>query len=150
MECREFRKMVSRRIDGAIENAECSELDRHLDSCARCRRFAELLLSGLAIHRSATDVDPPRSRVPSIMAAVEARTGTGRMRGWLRFAVPAAAAAAAVLGVWIGGLIRESYAPKSVESRADVLELKYLDEFPPGSLSDILMASNDGEANGQR
>jgi hypothetical protein len=64
--------------------------------------------------------------------------------------VPAAAAAAAVLGIWIGGLIRESYTPKSVESRADVLELKYLDEFPPGSLSEVLMASNEGGGNGQR
>jgi hypothetical protein len=142
--------MISRRIDGAIENAECCELDRHLGSCARCRGFAELSMAGLTIHRSVTDVDPPRSLVPSIMAAVEARPGTEWRRGWLRFGVPAAAAAAAVLGIWIGGLIRESYTPKSVESRADVLELKYLDEFPPGSLSDILRASNDGGGNGQR
>ena len=149
MECREFRKMISRRIDEAKESAECSELERHLDSCEGCRRFAELSLSGLTIHRSRTEADPPRSMVASIMAAVEARPQTEWRRGWLRFAVPAAAAAA-VLGVWIGGLIRESYAPKSVESRADVLELKYLDEFPPGSFSDILMASNEGGGNGQR
>ena len=150
MECREFRKMISRRIDGAVASADCGELDLHLGSCARCRGFAEVSLAGLAIHRSVTDVDPPRSLVPSIMAALEARPGTGWGRGWLRFAVPAAAAAAAVLGIWIGGLIRESYTPKSVESRADVLELKYLDEFPPGSLSEVLMASNEGGGNGQR
>ncbi|MGD1049007.1 MAG: zf-HC2 domain-containing protein [Candidatus Krumholzibacteriaceae bacterium] len=150
MDCGEFRKMISRRIDGAIESDGCPELDRHLDSCARCRRFAELSLAGLAIHRSMTEVDPPRFMVSSIMAAVEARPGTEWRRGWLRFAVPAAAAAAAVLGVWIGGLIRESYAPKSVESRADILELKYLDEFPPGSFGDIMMASNEGGGDGQR
>jgi hypothetical protein len=150
MECRRFRRLVSREMDGAIETAERLELDRHIDSCVGCRRFRELSLAGLAMHRSAVAVDPPGSLVPSIMTAVEARQGAGWLRGRLRFVVPAAAAAGAVLGVWIGGIIRESYVPKSAENHTDVLELKYLDEFPPGSVGDVLMASNEGGENGQR
>jgi hypothetical protein len=84
------------------------------------------------------------------MAAVDASPRKEWRGGWLRLTVSAGAAAAVVLGIWIGGLIRESYTVKSVESRTDVLELKYLDELPPGSISEILMASNEGGGNGQR
>jgi len=150
MECREFRKMISRTVDGTIESDEDTDLNRHLEVCARCRRFADISLLGLTLHRSMRQFDPPPSMVNSIMAAVDASPRKEWRGGWLRLTVSAGAAAAVVLGIWIGGLIRESYTVKSVESRTDVLELKYLDELPPGSLSEILMASNEGGGNGQR
>lgn len=150
MDCRKFRVMVSRELDGALDGAGRADLESHLASCAGCRRFRDISLAGLSMHRSMREADPPLSLLPSILAAVEVGPRWEWMRGWLRVAVPAAAAAAVVAGVWIGGLMRESYAPASAGSQADVLELTYLDEYPPGSMGDILMTSNGGGGDEQR
>lgn len=144
MDCRRFRTMISRELDGALDGAGREELDAHLASCEGCRRFKELSLAGLSAHRSASAAEPPPSLLPSILAAVEAAPRRDGMRGWLGIAVPVAAAAAAVVGIWMGGLMRETYSPAEAGGRMDVLELTYLDEYPPGSMGDILMASNGG------
>jgi predicted anti-sigma-YlaC factor YlaD len=150
MDCRIFHRMVSRELDGALDGAGRADLESHLASCAGCRRFRDLSLAGLSMHRSENEADPPPSLLPSILAAVEVGPRWGWMRGWLRIAVPAAAAAAAVFGVWVGGLMHERYAPARAGNHADVLELTYLDEYPPGSMGDILMTSNGGGGDEQR
>jgi len=150
MDCRKFRRMVSRELDGALDGAGRADLESHLASCAGCRRFRDLSLAGLSVHSSVTEVDPPSSLLPSILAAVEVGPRWGWMHGWLRLAVPTAAAAAVVFGVWIGGFMHKSYAPASAGNQTDVLELTYLDEYPPGSLGDILMTSNGGGGDEQR
>lgn len=150
MRCREFRKVISRELDGRCEGVERERLDAHLASCADCREFRALSLAGLSIHRSVRDVEAPRSLEQSIMAAVEGRRDAGWIHGWLRFGVPAAAAAVAALGIWVGGLIHESSMPLGTETQSDVLELGFLDDYPPGSVGDILVASNEGGGNGQR
>jgi hypothetical protein len=142
--------MVSRELDGALDGAGREDLDTHLASCAGCRRFRDLSRAGLSVHSSVTEVDPPSSLLPSILAAVEVGPRRGWMHGWLRVAVPTAAAAAVVFGVWIGGFMHESYAPARTGNQTDVLELTYLDEYPPGSLGDILMTSNGGGGDEQR
>jgi predicted anti-sigma-YlaC factor YlaD len=149
MDCRRFRRMISRQIDGALDRVERNDLELHLAACAECREFMELSRAVLSVHRSTRELSPPPSLLPSILAAVEIPERARWINGWFRVAVTAAAAATAVLGVWVGGLIRESYAPESAPSHLDVLELGYLDEYPPGSFGDILMASNEGGGNGQ-
>jgi anti-sigma factor RsiW len=144
MDCRKFRTMVSRELDGALDGAGRGELDAHLASCEACRRFKELSAAGLSAHRSMRDAEPPASLLPSILAAVEVAPRRRWMSGWLRVGLPAAAAAAAVVGGWVGGLMRETYVPAGAGNQTDVLELTYLDEYPPGSMGDILMASNGG------
>jgi predicted anti-sigma-YlaC factor YlaD len=150
MDCRIFRRMVSRELDGALDGAGRADLDSHLASCAGCRRFRDLSLAGLSMHRSVREADPPPSLLSSILAAAEVGPRRGWMRGWLRVAVPAAATAAAVFGVWIGSLMHESYAPARAGNQTDVLELTYLDEYPPGSLGEILMTSSEGGGDEQR
>jgi hypothetical protein len=150
MDCRKFRKMVSRELDGALDGTGRGDLESHLASCAGCRRFRDLSLAGLSMHRSAREADPPPSLLPSILAAVEVGPRRGWMSGWLRIAVPAAAAAAAVVGIWMGGLMHERYAPETAGNQTDVLELTYLDEYPPGSMGDILTTSNGGGGDEQR
>jgi anti-sigma factor RsiW len=147
MDCREFRKIVSRDIDGAIDASERERLERHLGLCPQCLRFREAVLAGSSIHRGIAELSPPPTLIPAIMAAVAARREKGWFRGWLRVAVPAAAAAVVVLGIWIGGLLASHVSPRYAYSRTDVLELGYLDEFPPGSVGEILMASSGGGDN---
>jgi len=149
MDCRNFRRLISRELDGAFDGAGRADLDSHLASCAGCRRFRDLSLAGLSMHRSVKEADPPLSLLSSILAAVEVGPRRRRMRGWLGVALPAAAAAV-LFGVWIGGLMHESYAPASAGNQTDVLELTYLDEYPPGSMGDILMTSNEGGGDEQR
>jgi predicted anti-sigma-YlaC factor YlaD len=79
MDCRKFRRMVSRELDGALDEAGRADLESHLASCAGCRRFRELSFAGLSMHRSASEADPPPSLLPSILAAVE----VGPRRGWM-------------------------------------------------------------------
>ncbi len=150
MKCQDFRKMISRTLDGAVERAKHEDLERHLASCSGCRAFQEVCLTGFSMHRSVQEADPPPSLLPSILAVVAVRSRGGWVRGSFRFGLPAAAAAAALLGFWIGGLMHESYGPESAENHADVLELKYLDEYPPGSFGDILTASYQGGGDEQR
>ena len=150
MECRKFRRMISRETDGEIEGAERAELERHCGSCAGCREFREECLVGLSVHRSVQEVAPPPSILPSILAAVEGRPRRGWVPAWPTFALPAAAVGAAILGFWVGGLMHESYNPAATENHTDVLELKYLDEYPPGSFGDILTASYEGGGDEQR
>jgi predicted anti-sigma-YlaC factor YlaD len=151
MDCRKFRTMVSRMLDGELAGAEGkSLLEEHLGSCEECRRFAEISSAGLAIHRSVGTADPPPSLLPSILAAVEVEPRRGWVRGWLRMAVPAFAAAAAVFGFWIGGLMHESFMPARTESQTDVLELSYLDAYPPGSMGAILMTATEGGGDEER
>ena len=150
MNCRKYRGMVSRELDGALDGIGREDLERHLASCAGCRRFRDLSLASLSMHRSVRESDPPPTLLSSILAAVEVGPRSGWMRGWLRFAVPAAAAAVAVIGLWIGGLMHANYVPASAGNQTDVLELAYLDEYPPGSLGEILMTSSGGGGDEQR
>ena len=150
MDCPKFRRMISRVLDGELDGTENENLDEHLASCAGCRRFRDLTLAGLSMHRSVNEADPPPSLLPSIVAAVEVGPPRGWMSGWIRMAIPAAAAAAAVLGFWIGVLMHESFVPARAGNQTDVLELSYLDEYPPGSLGEILMTSNEGGGDEQR
>ena len=144
MDCRKFRKMVSRDLDGELDEAVQETLRAHLAFCAGCRRFREISLAGITMHRSAIGAEPSPSLLPSILAAVEVEPRRRLMPGWLRFAVPTAAAAATVFGIWMGNLMHESYAPKGAAGVADALELAYLDEFPPGSMGEILMTTSEG------
>jgi predicted anti-sigma-YlaC factor YlaD len=149
MDCRKFRKMISRMLDGELDESERKNLlEEHLGSCEECRRFAEISSTALAMHRSMASADPPGSLLPSILAAVEVKPRRGWMRGWLGMAVPAAAAV--FIGFWIGGLVHESFMPARASVRTDVLELSYLDEYPPGSLGAVIMTSNEGGGDEQR
>jgi predicted anti-sigma-YlaC factor YlaD len=147
MECPECRKLLSRGIDGAIDEADVRRIDRHLESCTQCVRFRDTLRAAASIHRRIREIEPPPRLAPSIMAAVAIDRREAWPRGWLRIAVPAAATAAAVLGIWLGGLLTERFIAASSPREADPLELQYLDEYPPGSLGEVLMASAEGGGN---
>jgi hypothetical protein len=111
-------------------------------------RFREAVRAAAAIHRGMTEISPSPGLVSSILTAVaERRRERAWYQGWLRVAVPAAVTAVAVFGFWLGGLLTERLTRSDVQSQTDVLELQYLNEYPPGSVGEILMASNEGGGN---
>ena len=148
MDCREYRRIVSRELDGPVDETERASLERHMESCPACRRFREVALAASSMHRRIVEVAPPADLASSIVARAARRRERAWLRGWLRFAIPAAAAAA-VIGVWLGGALTQHLAPSTGSSRTDVLELEYLDEYPPGSMGDLLAVS-DGGGNNER
>ena len=147
VDCRKYRTLISREMDGEAREAERAGIARHVESCASCAAFRDSALRAASIHRTM----PQKALNPIIVASIcataleprEVRAG----RGWLRFALPAAAAAVFVLGFWVGSLMHEQYGGESASTLASGsagLELEYLDEYPPGSFGDILAASYEG------
>ena len=147
MDCGEFRRLASREADGALDAAGRERLDRHVASCEECMRFHAAAVGGVLMHRRAAEISPPPYLVSRIMAAATAEPKGARFRGWIKVAFPAAATATAILGMWIGGLLIDRLTPVDTQSPTDVLELQYLNEYPPGSVGEILMASNGGGGN---
>jgi len=146
MDCREYRRIVSRELDGSVEETEGASLERHMESCPACRRFREAAFAAASLHRRIIEVAPPADLASSIVARAARRREGAWLGGWLRFAIPAAAAAA-VIGIWLGGVLTQHFASGTGSSRTDVLELEYLDEYPPGSMGDLLAVSDAGGSN---
>lgn len=144
MDCGEFRRLASREADGVLDAPGRERLDRHVESCAGCLRFRDAVLAGASAHRRVAEVSPPPYLVSRIMAAAMAEPREAWLPGWMKAALPAAATATAVLGIWIGGLLIDRLTQADTRSQADVLELQYLNEYPPGSVGEVLMATNGG------
>lgn len=152
MDCRRFRISISREIDGESSVADREELARHIETCSDCRAFSALVRAATAAHRSIPEMSPD----PRLVGAIVARASAGRGRvwthGWLRLAMPAAAAAVFVLGFWIGSMMHEHYRGAATTSVAEAgngagqLDLEYLGEYPPGSFGAVLDASYEGGA----
>jgi predicted anti-sigma-YlaC factor YlaD len=139
MGCNEFRMMISKGFDGEIEDSERQALERHLYACEDCRLFKESLIQILLIHRELVEVQPPHSLLSAVIAAVE--KPRSKVQGWINIAVPVAAALIMLLGYLAGDFLAESFVPAGVEDQAELLELDYLEEYPPGSMGDVLMAA---------
>ncbi len=147
MDCRKWRALVSRELDGELDGADRGGLERHVERCARCAAFRELIREAASIHRSGPERDPSPRLVASILAEAGAARRSPRIGGWLRFAVPAAAAAVFVLGFWVGSLMHERFGGEGVStvaSGAMGLDLEYLGDSPPGSFGNIVTVSYEG------
>lgn len=151
MDCRRFRIVISREVDGESNVADREELARHIESCRDCRAFSALVRSATAAHRSIPEVSPDPRLLGAILARATEKRGFVWSHGWLRLAMPAAAVAVFVLGFWIGSVMHEHYrgATTSVANAAGgtgQLDLEYLGECPPGSFGSVLDASYEGGA----
>ena len=151
MKCSDVRKEISRELDGVLNEEELSALARHLQSCDACREFSAAFAELHSLHREAEALDPPISLLPSIMDAVEEH-GTGRTwtHGWLRFALPAAAAVVLFLGIMAGGSLMEMLLPSNGTDVTEVFGLEYLEEHPPGSVGELMLAGVEGGVEDER
>jgi predicted anti-sigma-YlaC factor YlaD len=151
MKCSDIRKRISRELDGVLKEEELSAVTGHLEVCDSCREFRAALSRLHALHRNAEEMDPPASLFPSIMFAVEERgQAPARAGGWLRFALPAAAAVVLFLGILAGGNLTELILPSNGADANGVLGLEYLGEHPPGSVGELMLAEAEGGGEDER
>jgi predicted anti-sigma-YlaC factor YlaD len=144
MECSDVRKLISRKLDGEIQKRERELLGQHLDSCEGCREFHESALELYALHREMAELEAPPAILPAVMAAFEEREPVAARRWWLGIPVPAMAVLVMIVGVAIGGFLIDALTPTEVNGQADVLELEYLDEYPPESIGEVLLSDAEG------
>jgi anti-sigma factor RsiW len=151
MKCSDIRKRISRELDGLLDEEERAALAGHLEGCDDCREFRAALSRLHALHGSAEEVDPPASLLPSIMYAVEGRgQAPARASDWLRFALPAAAAVVLFLGILAGASLTELIMPSNGTDANGVLGLEYLEEHPPGSVGELMLAGVEGGVEDER
>jgi predicted anti-sigma-YlaC factor YlaD len=151
MKCSDVRKEISRELDGVLDEERLSFLAGHLESCDACREFRAALARVHSLHRAEEELDPPMSLLPSIMDAVEERgAGPTWARGWLRFALPAAAAVVLFLGILAGGSLTEMLLTSNGTDVAEVFGLEYLEEHPPGSVGELMLAGVEGGVEDER
>ena len=151
MDCRDYQRLLSREIDGEIDPAEHRALAEHLLECENCRNARIAMREAFMIHHELVELQPPRSLVNDVMDGVAHRERRGWFGGWIRSAVPVAAAIVLVLGIYAGVVLTDLYWAPSVEQQLAALELEYLDEYPPGSMGDFLMEVTEGggDENGE-
>jgi len=69
--CPDVLMMFSQHVEDEISAAQCAEMERHLDSCARCRGSCESLKRTLALCRaSAPSVEVPAALQASVKTAL--------------------------------------------------------------------------------
>jgi anti-sigma factor RsiW len=144
MECSGYQRLISRMIDGECDDVERESVDVHLRECERCRAFFASMRDVNALHRGLGETSPPLTLTARVMAAVEQPERRSRFAGLMRAAVPVAAAAVLILGFYAGSCLVALYGQPVSNGRLAALELEYLDEYPPGSVGDVVMTATEG------
>ena len=144
MECRDYKKLISRELDGEISDSDRKALDVHIGACEECRDFKAALTRTFSVHRGLRDAAAPASIVPAVFAAIDGEEPIRKAPWWRRFVVPAAAAVVLVAGTLSGNYLADAYVTPNGTVTAETLELDHFEEYPPGSVGDILIAAAEG------
>ena len=111
--CTAFEEAIGDLVDGALAGDARQQVERHLETCVRCRALADDLR---AIRRTAGTLDrrvPPRAVWERVQAqiAVQPAAAPRPARRWI---VPLAAAATLVFAIGAGFYLRGRVAPAPV------------------------------------
>lgn len=99
MRCARARKLLSRRLDGALADRDVAAVDLHLVGCERCRATAERMERTWR-SLGALESVPPGPDDWFAIAATASRTPPQRLVPWARWRVqPSLAAASLVIAV---------------------------------------------------
>ncbi len=132
MNCRDVEKMLSAFMDGELKPDVRSAVASHLGECGTCpKRLAESGAVWDALGRL-----PGARPAPYLYTRLSARIRETRRRApWPeRFLIPATAAAAAVLGFWLGylaGANGDSANALSAQASTAVPSTAYIDALDP-------------------
>jgi anti-sigma factor RsiW len=150
MKCSDMKKEISRELDGELEQPRAEALAAHLETCEDCRDYRASMQQLYFLHSGLVEVEAPFLLLPSVMSALEESARRDRSSWWLRLAVPAMVALVLFLGVLVGGRLAEMVGPVNGNGQADVFGLEYLEELPPGSIGELMLADSEGGNGDER
>lgn len=140
--CLEVRDQLSAWLDDELAPGVMTQVERHLEGCAGCRRELALLT---ALDQALGSLTAP---VPAgLPEKVRARLRRPSGRGWQSLAL----AASLVLGIYLGGtLARDFYSQPQTPNgfSTEVSSLEAFHDFPQGSMGMILASYQEDEGNG--
>ncbi|MBN1164132.1 MAG: zf-HC2 domain-containing protein [Candidatus Krumholzibacteriota bacterium] len=140
MDCDRFQKLISREIDGEIDDTDRESLRLHLTVCSDCRELHRSFGDIRDLHRNLAAALPPVTLLDDVMSVAPAATGTAR-GGWFKFAVSAAAALIMILGIQTGAYIASVYISPAREEQVRILDLDYLDPYAPDSFGELMLSA---------
>lgn len=147
--CEDFKKLISKEIDGAITGPERDSLIRHLDTCRSCSDFRESLRSIHRIHAGLPEQEPPATMIEAVMREVQLAERGRRSAGWAGAAVAAAAVLVMIVGAGVGDFIARRSADILYQEEESLFDVQYLGAYPPDSMGDILLAAMEEDDNDQ-
>ncbi len=111
--CKDFNLLISLRAAGALEPAEATRLDAHLESCAACRAEADAdaEVLGLAKLPPLTEAERRAANGLARDVVAELHRSEGRRVAWKRAAGGFVAAAALLVAVVTPGLLGKKASP---------------------------------------
>jgi len=125
----DLQRRLGSYVLGSLDPAERTELESHLATCAPCRQeLASLaglpgLLGRLSLQEATgSDLLPPPSLLPRVLAAVESERGERRrrLRRWKSATAALAAAAVSVAAVLVVALLVAGPTPRPLVASAGV------------------------------
>jgi anti-sigma factor RsiW len=140
--CLEVQDHLSTWLDGELAPEVMTQVERHLEGCAGCRRELARLE---ALEQALAGLSAP---VPEgLPEKVLARLPQPRWRWWQNLAL----AASLALGIYLGGtLARNFYSPPQPANgfSQEVASLEAFQDFPQGSMGMILASYQEDEGYG--
>ena len=144
MKCKKIRRKLVAYIDGELDKEQELLVKRHLLKCAKCKKEADLLNKTSYILKSERRLVPSEEFEANlwrrIRFAEKRETAPHFLRRVAYLILPAAVAAALIIGVMIGNLVGKVIPPQNVNLEEEYLSSIGLDsfqDFPPGSLPQI-------------
>ena len=140
--CLEVQDNLSAWLDDELAPEVMTQVERHLEGCAGCRRELALFT---ALDQVLGGLTAP---VPAGLAEkVRVRLARPSIGWWQHLAL----AASLVLGIYLGGtLARDFYSPSQTPNGfgTEIASLEAFHDFPQGSMGMILASYQEDEGNG--
>ena len=139
MKHRSVQRKFSAYLDDELSPEERRIVDSHLEACESCREALERMRASWDLLVTMPGAKPSPHAFVRIKARMASQEDKPVSR-WERFLVPATAAAALVLGIWVGsivGKIGNGFASYGVSSSESAVYLETFDELPSGSLARV-------------
>ncbi|RLE07661.1 hypothetical protein DRZ78_02600 [Candidatus Aerophobetes bacterium] len=143
MKCKKIRKKLVAYLDGELEKKQRLLIEEHLLRCAECKKEVDLLSKTLYLLKDQQRLKPSEDFEANLWEKIYSKERQVlphflRRRAYL--ILPAAVAAALIIGVVIGNLLGKVISFQNVNLEEEYLSSIGLDNFqdlPPGSLPDV-------------
>lgn len=147
--CREVVEHLEAWVDGDVQNALADDMNRHIQSCPRCRteyELAEQVRSGL---RRLPTFDLPPEVLHQVGLKTAGASGSSRAGGWFPpvvFRPAAAAAAVGSMALVVGVVVTQMRAPEPQPTAAEVETVSAQTRLALECLGDVIRRAEAGVA----